>query len=128
MALKSLMENLKKRGFVTPVTPEKSTGLQPEPAWIGTVTPVTPHLNDSRVHARIGQFDEAVNDPASSEPVLQDKRQAPAVDVPEWRELDKAYQLHHIKCMPCQAAGRGLSYGLRCGTGSALWSAYSNKI
>lgn len=41
----------------------------------------------------------------------------------DWRELDRAYQLHHIGCATCVAAGRG--YGLRCGAGAALWSSYS---
>ena len=41
----------------------------------------------------------------------------------DWRELDRAYQLHHIGCAACTAAGRG--YGLRCGAGAALWSSYS---
>lgn len=45
---------------------------------------------------------------------------APSLD---WREADRVYQLHHIGCATCVAAGRG--YGLRCGTGTALWSAYS---
>lgn len=43
----------------------------------------------------------------------------------DWRELDRAYQLHHINCPTCIAAGRGARYGLRCGAGAALWSAYS---
>lgn len=41
----------------------------------------------------------------------------------DWREADRVYQLHHIACPTCIAAGRG--YGLRCGTGSVLWAAYS---
>ena len=45
---------------------------------------------------------------------------APSLD---WREADRVYQLHHIGCATCVAAGRG--YGLRCGTGTALWAAYS---
>ncbi len=53
-----------------------------------------------------------------------DKPQAPAVDAPDWRELDKAYQAHHFKCPTCIAAGLG--YGLRCGVGAALWTAYSD--
>jgi len=44
---------------------------------------------------------------------------------PNWRALDKAYQLHHMACAVCQAAGRGANYGPRCGTGASLWSAYS---
>ncbi|MDD2713014.1 MAG: hypothetical protein PHU77_08830 [Simplicispira sp.] len=46
-------------------------------------------------------------------------------EAPDWYALDKAYQLHHIGCPVCQAAGRGTRYGLRCGTGATLWSAYS---
>lgn len=46
-------------------------------------------------------------------------------EAPDWHALDKAYQLHHVNCPVCQAAGRGARYGLRCGTGAALWSAYS---
>ncbi|MBN9573742.1 MAG: hypothetical protein J0H16_07360 [Alicycliphilus denitrificans] len=45
---------------------------------------------------------------------------APSLD---WREADRVYQLHHIGCATCVAAGRG--YGLRCGTGTALWAAYT---
>ncbi len=119
MGLKSLMQYLEKRSSVTP---EKSKGLQPEPAWIGRVplvTSVTQHLNDTSVNALFGQFDEAVNGPGSSAPTMQNKSQ-----VPDWRELDKAYQLHHFRCSTCIAAGLG--YGLRCGTGSALWTAYQN--
>lgn len=41
----------------------------------------------------------------------------------DWRELDRVYLAHHCGCPPCIAAGRG--YGLRCGTGSVLWAAYS---
>ena len=43
----------------------------------------------------------------------------------DWRELDRAYQLHHVNCATCIAAGLGARYGLRCGAGAALWSAYS---
>ncbi len=44
--------------------------------------------------------------------------------VTDWRELDRAYLAHHTTCAVCQAAGRGARYGLRCGTGTALWAAY----
>ena len=53
---------------------------------------------------------------------------APAPEHPAavaWQALDKAYQAHHFKCAICIAAGRGVRYGLRCGTGAALWTAYS---
>ena len=42
-----------------------------------------------------------------------------------WHELADAYHTHHFKCPTCQAAGRGIRYGLRCGTGAALWSGYT---
>jgi hypothetical protein len=48
---------------------------------------------------------------------------APSFD---WREADRVYQLHHFTCATCIAAGRG--YGLRCGTGSVLWAAYSEAV
>jgi hypothetical protein len=48
----------------------------------------------------------------------------PPINPAAWRELDRAYQLHHINCPTCIAAGRGSRYGLRCGAGAALWAAY----
>ena len=52
----------------------------------------------------------------------------PAYAVPEsadWHTLDAAYLAHHFNCPTCIAAGRGSRHGLRCGTGAALWRAYS---
>lgn len=40
----------------------------------------------------------------------------------EWETLASAYQAHHAACPVCIAAGKG--YGLRCGTGAALWTEY----
>ncbi len=48
----------------------------------------------------------------------------PPAEPGAWRELDKAYQLHHFACSTCIAAGLG--YGLRCGVGAALWTIYQN--
>ena len=45
----------------------------------------------------------------------------------DWRELDRAYQLHYNNCPTCIFAGRGARYVLRCGTGAALWSLYPNN-
>jgi len=56
--------------------------------------------------------------PAANEP-------EPPSDPGAWHELAAAYYAHHFKCPTCQAAGRGARYGLRCGTGAALWSAYT---
>jgi len=121
MSLKSLMEKIKNRGFVTPVTPQKTAEVTAKPAWIVActpVTPVTPHLSDACVNAQYGQFGEAVTDPAK--PVKQTFLEHAGA----WLELDQAYQLHHFKCQTCIAAGLG--YGLRCGVGSALWRDYSD--
>ena len=119
MALKNLMVRLQSRAVVTPVTPEKSTGLQPEPAWIGActlVTPVTPHFVDTRAIVQKGQAEQAANDPTPE----------PPPDPNAWRELATAYHHHHFACPVCIAAGRGAGYGLRCGTGAALWTSYSD--
>ena len=50
----------------------------------------------------------------------------PPPDPNAWRELAQAYHAHHFKCSTCIAAGRGAAYGLRCGTGAALWINYQN--
>ena len=60
----------------------------------------------------------AANDP--------DPAPEPPTDPNAWRELAAAYNLHHFDCSTCIAAGRGAGYGLRCGTGAALWNAYQN--
>ncbi len=49
----------------------------------------------------------------------------PSADSIDWRVLDAAYLIHHFNCRTCIAAGRGSRYGQRCGTGIALWRAYS---
>ena len=51
----------------------------------------------------------------------------PPTDPNAWRELATAYHLHHFKCCTCIAAGHGAGYGLRCGTGAALWTSYQNN-
>lgn len=48
----------------------------------------------------------------------------PPTNPAAWRELANAYNAHHVNCKHCQAAGRGVRYGLRCSTGSALWTTY----
>ena len=60
----------------------------------------------------------AANDPAPAP--------EPPADPGAWRELAQAYHEHHFACAHCIAAGRGVRYGLRCGVGTALWSAYSD--
>ena len=45
----------------------------------------------------------------------------------DWKQLAAAYHAHHFNCPTCIAAGRGSRYGMRCGTGAALWRAYSGE-
>ena len=60
----------------------------------------------------------AANDAASHAP-------DPPDDPQDWKELAAAYHVHHFNCPTCIAAGRRSRYGLRCGTGAALWRAYT---
>lgn len=48
----------------------------------------------------------------------------PPIDPAAWRGLAAAYNTHHFKCQTCIAAGLG--YGLRCGAGASMWTAYQS--
>lgn len=69
----------------------------------------------------------ALADALQVEPVgqLPSKPDDETPEPADWHALDAAYLAHHFKCPTCIAAGRGSRYGLRCGTGAALWRAYS---
>lgn len=87
-------------------------------------------------------FSLAANDPAAPELESQPCTEPPEPPEPPvpakpkkqtfmewqdtWCELDQAYQRHHVNCPFCIAAGKG--YGLRCGTGAALYTAYEAKF
>lgn len=43
---------------------------------------------------------------------------------PTWQAADKLYQLHHVNCPHCAAAGRKPSELQRCPTGAELWAQY----
>lgn len=58
---------------------------------------------------------------AANDPIGDPAPELPT-DPRDWRELAAAYNRHHFKCSACVAAGKG--YGLRCGTGAALWASY----
>ena len=119
MGVKSLMARLQSRVADTPDTSEKNTGYQckaPIHAGCTPDTPDTPRFADTPAIVQTGQLGEAVNDPAPE----------PPTDPNAWHELATAYHLHHFKCSACIAAGRGAVYGLRCGTGAALWTSYQN--
>ena len=79
---------------------------------------LTPDLRELVKVNKVALVDwlQAANDPAPE----------PTADPKDWRELAQAYNAHHFKCAVCIAAGRGAVYGLRCGTGAALWNAYQN--
>ena len=68
----------------------------------------------------------AVSTPVSSQTPVFIEPPEPPTDPNAWRELAAAYHLHHFKCSACIAAGRGTGYGLRCGTGAALWTSCQN--
>ena len=119
MGRDSLTRYLKERRFVPSVPPEKTMGVQPEPAWIGLVLPVPsvpPYLNGTAKSMPIKSFGEAMNGPTVEPP-----------DPNVWRVLSTAYHAHHVNCPVCIAAGRGDQYGLRCGAGVALWTSYQNS-
>lgn len=42
-----------------------------------------------------------------------------------WEQADKAYQLHHINCPQCIAAGAAPGKQERCPQGQALWDTYN---
>lgn len=108
---------------------------------------ITPHLRELVKGNKAALVDwlQASNDPAvpelerqqSAEPPDLVQPPTPAPDKPAkppkqtfmdwqdtWLHLDRAYQAHHFNCSTCKAAGLG--YGLRCGTGAALWTSYSS--
>lgn len=73
-----------------------------------------PRLREHK--AALVDYLQAANDP------IGNPAPEPPTHTGDWRELADAYNRHHFKCAVCIAAGKG--YGLRCGAGAALWSAY----
>ena len=113
MTAQTIFETLQDAGFTLSLAP--AGGLAVTPA-----SKLTPELREV---IRSGKADlirwftqSAANDPE------------PPTDPATWRELSAAYHTHHFKCPACQAAGRGKQYGLRCGTGTALWGAYQKEV
>ena len=138
MALKNLMARLQSRATDTPDTPEKIMGYErkaPIHAGCTSDTSDTPRFIETPVIVQIVQLNEAVNDPAQAvglvtnlpvTTLVTSEPPEPPTDPNAWRELAAAYHAHHFKCSTCIAAGRGVVYGLRCGTGMALWINYQN--
>ena len=79
-------------------------------ATVAVANPQTGHVNPLPVGALLGATG-ADNPPAANDEVLLD-----------WHSLDEEYQLHHVNCSTCIAAGKG--YGQRCDTGADLWRKY----
>ncbi len=69
---------------------------------------------------RAARVFEHLETPKPSQCAISEK---PA-NAPTWRAVRNAYYDHHARCPVCIAAGKG--YGLRCGTGASLWSAYQH--
>ena len=101
---------------------------------------ITPHLRELVKGNKAALVDwlQAANDPALGSrsvglsrvvlPVAEKLADAQAPETPTdpnaWRELAAAYHAHHFNCPTCIAAGLG--YGLRCGAGAALHTAYED--
>ena len=123
MGLKSLMARVKSwipDAADTPDTSEINTGYQRKAPIHAGCTPDTfdtSRFGDTCTNTQIGLLGDAANDPAPE----------PPEDPNAWRELSEAYHAHHFDCHTCIAAGRGAQYGLRCGTGAALWSHYQDS-
>ena len=129
MSLRDVMAFIQKRQCAshagaadTPDTPVKPVGYHLKPAWTGACTPDTPDtpvFSEVGADAQKGQPGEASSDANASQP-------EPAPEPVDWCALDKAYLAHHAHCPTCIAAGRGARYGMRCGVGAAMWTAYNH--
>jgi hypothetical protein len=89
----------------------------------GKVKAIGPREAVARLLVPLREQRAALAEALQSEPV-EPSRSAPAGTTPEppdWHALAAAYHAHHCNCPTCIAAGRGSRYGLRCGTGAALW-------
>lgn len=93
----------------------------------GKVKACGPREAVARLLAPLREHRAALADALQAEPVESlPSKPADAAPVPTgWHALDAAYLAHHLNCPTCIAAGRGSRYGFRCGTGAALWRAYS---
>jgi len=112
LPVQSLLQTLNEAGFSLSLTPAGRLAVAP-------ASRLTPELRDV---IRSGKADliRWFSQPAANEP-------EPPADPATWRELADEYHLHHFACHTCQAAGRGARYGLRCGTGAALWTDYKTE-
>jgi hypothetical protein len=113
LPVQSIVETLRDAGFTLSLAP--AGGLAVKPA-----SKLTPELRDIIRTGKVELVRWFTQSPANEIELPPDPS--------TWRELAAAYHAHHFACVTCQAAGRGKQYGLRCGTGSALWTAYQTVI
>lgn len=120
----TVLTTLQSAGLVLTLTTERGLGVTPKAKL---TEPLRALIKAHRDELLQWVSKEASNDPAS--PKAPEPQPAPAVvskvvskKTADWKDLDRAYQTHHITCPTCIAAGKG--YGLRCGTGAALCAAY----
>lgn len=108
MGLKSVMAYLEKRLLDSQIAAAK---LATQPS------------NDTGQQEQALPLKEVVVDATNAEISNVEKPELDPVDALEhWYVIDRIYQSHHFGCPICIAAGKG--YGLRCGTGAALWRDY----
>lgn len=81
-------------------------------------------IANSQQRNRTLQADPASPQPPAPTTPAKPPKQTFIEHADTWLHLDRAYEAHHFKCPTCKAAGLG--YGLRCGVGAALWTAYSD--
>lgn len=107
----TIVNTLHGAGFSLSLAPSGGVAVTP-------ASKLTPELREI-IRSGKAELIRWFTQPAANDP-------EPTPDPATWRELSQAYHLHHFKCTTCQAAGRG--YRLRCGTGTALWTAYQETV
>jgi len=108
----------------TQMPPNMDATNATKPGFVGFVASIPAHIQKTEgVSLAANDTAQAVTLAADPVPVFTEPA-APSLYSDAWRVLAQAYYAHHFTCHVCQAAGRGTGYGLRCGTGAALWTPY----
>lgn len=103
-------------------TAAKNQTYQAQPAWALGCTGDTADTCQ-KINTDI-QTTEAAATPTATEPKRVFRRRGPWLTERE-QSSSAAYNLHHVNCHQCIAAGRGERYGGRCAVGLALWNDYN---
>lgn len=128
----SYLERLKilKGAPAHPTKPTKPPETINQTGFVGFVGCLLGDIQNSHPDAVL--VNDAAGDPqrqASNDPKLPtDQPDQPAKQTYQewaqsWRPLAEAYHAHHFACPTCISAGKG--FGLRCGVGASLWTAYA---